>query len=132
MLTYEQQNLSFVMKFIIKFNGKNSKKTWKHFFLDLNADQMKWICTIFSVHHVHRTTVHRTTVHRTTVHEVLTCQRKYIGDWWRGTLTGVRTTRSSRTPNMKGIRSKSRMKANTAFPPIIAHSFIFWPNAVQP
>lgn len=31
-LTNEQQNLSFVMKFIIKFSGKNGKKTWEVFF----------------------------------------------------------------------------------------------------
>ena len=33
MLTNEQENLSFVMKFIIKFSGKNGKKTWEVFFL---------------------------------------------------------------------------------------------------
>ena len=31
-LTNEQQNLSFVMRFIIKFSGKNGKTTWEVFF----------------------------------------------------------------------------------------------------
>ena len=32
MLTNEQENLSFEMKFIIKFSGKTGKKTWEVFF----------------------------------------------------------------------------------------------------